>query len=75
MTINGNRRFRGNDGHTYLVQNAPACEVYKGKYILTRDVGGFWRLCHDSLLDVLHFASIKDAQRYVLYNADCIELF
>ena len=35
MTINGARRFKGNDGKSYLVQNAHKADIHKGKYNLT----------------------------------------
>lgn len=73
MTINGSRRFRGNNGKSYFVQNSCYADAAKGKYILTVKENGFYKICYDMFLNVLHFDSIKDAQREVLYSADFIQ--
>ena len=72
MKVNGSRQFRGNDGKSYLVQDAFKSSRHKGKYNLTVKVDGVYKLCYDALFDLLYFNSIKDAQREVLYNADFI---
>lgn len=74
MRINGARQFRGNDGKSYLVMNAPAADRHKGKYILGVKVNGIYKLCYDMLYNLLHFDTIKDAQREVLYSADFIRV-
>ena len=43
MTINGARRFKGNDGKSYLVQNAHKADIHKGKYNLTVKVNGVYK--------------------------------
>lgn len=75
MTVNGKRRFKGNDGHRYFVQNSAKADAYKGKYILTREVGNFWKLCYGGGWNVLHFDTIKDAQRLVLLAPETIEMW
>ena len=72
MTVNGSRQFKGNDGKSYLVQDACKADRHKGKYVLTVKVNGIYKLCYDALYDLLYFNSIKDAQREVLYNAEFI---
>ena len=72
MTINGSRRFRGNDKRSYFVQDAYKAERHKGKYILTVKENGVYKLCYDLLYNVLYFNTIKDAQREVLHAADFI---
>lgn len=72
MTINGARQFRGNDGKSYLVMNTPMADRHKGKYILAVKVNGIYKLCHGMCRNLLHFDTIKDAQREVLYSADFI---
>lgn len=74
MRINGARQFRGNDGKIYLVMNTPAADRHKGKYILGVKVNGTYRLCRDMLYNLLHFDTVKDAQREVLYSADFIRV-
>lgn len=73
MTINGARRFKGNDGKSYFVQNSYKADSGKGKYILTVKENGFYKICYDMFLNVLYFNSIKDAQREVLYSAEFIQ--
>lgn len=73
MTVNGSRRFRGNDGKSYFVQNSCKGDSEKGKYILTVNENGIYKICYDIFLNVLHFNSIKDAQREVLYSAELIQ--
>lgn len=68
MTINGARRFKGNDGKSYLVQNA-----HKGKYNLTVKVNGVYKLCYGLAYNLLYFDSIKDAQREVMCGAEFIQ--
>lgn len=72
MRINGARQFRGNDGQSYLVQDAHKADMHKGKYILTVKVNGMYKLCYDVLYNLLYFNTVKDAQREVLYRADFI---
>lgn len=72
MTINGARQFRGNDGKSYLVQNACSADKNKGKYILTVKKNGRYNLCYDMGFRLLYFNTIKDAQREVLYSAEFI---
>lgn len=72
MRINGARQFRGNDGKSYLVQDAHKADMHKGKYILTVKVNGMYKLCYDMFYKLLYFDTIKDAQREVLYSADFI---
>lgn len=72
MIINGSRRFRGNDKRSYFVQDAYRADHNKGKYILTVNVNGVYKLCYDIFYNLLYFDSIKDAQREVLYRADFI---
>lgn len=72
MTINGARQFRGNDGKSYLVMNTPMADRHKGKYILGVKVNGIYKLCYGMCRNLLHFDTIKDAQREVLYSADFI---
>lgn len=72
MTINGNRRFKGNDGKSYFVQDSHKADAGKGKYILTVRQGDFYKICYNTSLNVLHFNTIKEAQREVLYCADFI---
>lgn len=74
MTVNGSRQFRGNDGKSYLVQDAHKADRNKGKYVLTVKVDGIYKLCYDALYNLLYFNSIKDAQREVLYNAEFIRI-
>ncbi len=73
MTINGSRQFKGNDGKSYLVQDAYKADRHKGKYNLTVKINGVYKLCYDMFYKLLYFDSIKDAQREVLYNADFIK--
>lgn len=72
MTVNGARQFRGNDGKSYLVQDAHKADRHKGKYNLTVKVNGIYKLCYDLCFDLMYFNTIKDAQRRVLYSADFI---
>lgn len=62
MTINGNRRFRGNDGKSYLVQGN------KKEYYLTVLENGTYRICYDLEYNFVYFKTIKEAQRRILYN-------
>ncbi len=73
MTINGARRFKGNDGKSYLVQNAHKADIRKGKYNLTVKVNGVYKLCYGLAYNLLYFDSIKDAQREVLHGAELIQ--
>lgn len=73
MTINGARRFKGNDGKSYLVQNAHKADICKGKYNLTVKVNGVYKLCYGLAYNLLYFDSIKDAQRKVLHGAELIQ--
>lgn len=73
MKINGARRFRGNDGKSYLVQNAHKADIRKGKYNLTVKVNGVYKLCYGLAYNLLYFDSIKDAQREVLHSAEFIQ--
>lgn len=73
MKINGARRFRGNDGKSYLVQNAHKADIRKGKYNLTVKVNGVYKLCYGLAYNLLYFDSIKDAQREVLHGAELIQ--
>lgn len=73
MTINGSRQFKGNDGKSYLVQDAYKADRHKGKYNLTVKINGVYKLCYDTFYKLLYFDSIKNAQREVLYNADFIK--
>lgn len=73
MKINGSRRFRGNDGKSYLVQNAHKADIRKGKYNLTIKVNGVYKLCYGLAYNLLYFDSIKDAQREVLHGAEFIQ--
>ena len=73
MTINGARRFKGNDGKSYLVQNAHKADIHKGKYNLTVKVNGVYKLCYGLAYNLLYFDSIKDAQREVLHSAELIQ--
>ena len=62
MTINGNRRFKGNDGKSYLVQGK------KGAYFLTVLENGFYKIRYDLTYNIKYFKTIKDAQRDVLFS-------
>lgn len=74
MTINGRRKFVGNDGRKYYVQDlCKQDKVDDLKYMLTVDIDGRNKLCYDPWLRMLKFATIKNAQRFVMYNADFIE--
>ena len=73
MTVNGARRFKENNGKSYFVQNSFKSDSAKGKYILTVKENGIYKICYDMFLNVLHFDSIKDAQREVLYSAEFIQ--
>lgn len=75
MTINGARRFRSNDGKSYLIQDTPKQDIVngKGKYILTVNINGIYKLCFDSRYNVMYFSTIKEAQREVFYGADFIQ--
>ena len=73
MKINGARRFRGNDGKSYLVQNAHKADIRKGKYNLTVKVNGVYKLCSGLAYNLLYFDRIKDAQREVLHGAELIQ--
>ena len=73
MKINGARRFRGNDGKSYLVQNAHKADIRKGKYNLTVKVNGVYKLCYGLAYNLLYFDSIKDAQREVMRSAEFIQ--
>lgn len=53
-------------------QDAHQADMHKGKYILTVKINGMYKLCYDRFYDLLHFDTIKDAQREVLYNMDFI---
>lgn len=72
MTVNGSRRFRGNDKKSYFVQDVCSTDRHKGKYILTVKENGMYKLYCDMFYNVLYFNTIKDAQRKVLYGADFI---
>ena len=72
MTINGARQFKGNNGKSYLVQNACSNDRNNGKYNLTVKINGINKLCYDMGYRLLYFDTIKDAQREVLYSADFI---
>ncbi len=69
MTINGSRQFRGNDGRSYLVQDAQKADSHNGKYNLTMKVNGRYKLCYDMCYKLLYFDSIKDAKREVVFSA------
>lgn len=72
MTINGRRNFKHN-GNRYCVQDAIGKDREKGKYYLTIiDGNGFNKVVYDCLYDMLFFATIKDAQRAVLYQGDML---
>ena len=73
MTINGSRQFKGNDGRSYMIQNACSADSDKGKYNLTVKVNGIYKLCYDMFFHLMFFDTIKDAQREVLYSADFIK--
>ena len=73
MTINGSRQFKGNDGRSYMIQNACSADSDKGKYNLTVKVNGIYKLCFDMFFHLMFFDTIKDAQREVLYSADFIK--
>ena len=73
MTINGARRFKGNDGKSYLVQNAHKADIHKGKYNLTVKVNGVYKLCYGLAYNLLYFDSIKDARREVMCGAEFIQ--
>ena len=74
MTVNGARQFRGNDGRSYLVQDAHKADRHKGKYIMTVKVNGAYKLCYGMFFNLLFFGSIKDAQREVMYHAEFINV-
>lgn len=74
MRINGARQFRGNDGKSYLVQDAHKSDMHKGKYILAFKVNDVYKLCYDMFYKLLYFDTIKDAQREVPYSADFIRV-
>ena len=44
MTVNGSRRFRGNDKRSYFVQDTNKEDRQKGKYILTVMENGIYKL-------------------------------
>lgn len=62
MTINRNRKFKGNDGKSYFVQGK------KNEYYLTVLENGFYKICYDFCYNVMYFKTIKDAQREILYS-------
>lgn len=72
MTVNGSRRFRGNDKKSYFVQDAYKVDRHKGKYNLYLIENGMYKLCYDMFYNVLYFNTIKDAQREVLHGAEFI---
>ncbi len=72
MTVNGSRRFRGNDKKSYFVQDAYKADRHKGKYNLYLIENGMYKLCYDTFYNVLYFNTIKDAQREVLHGAEFI---
>lgn len=74
MKLNSNRNFRGLDGKRYQVNNQPGkCEK---KYVLRVFKNGWWELCFNSITqDVLQFATIRDAQKYVRDWSNCITTY
>ena len=72
MTVNGSRRFRGNDKKSYFVQDAHKADRHKGKYNLLMKENGVYKLCYDICYNLLFFDTIKDAQREVLYGTEFI---
>lgn len=62
MTINGNRRFKGDDGKSYFIQGE------KGKYYITVLENEFYKICYNFVFDVMYFKTIKDAQREIMFN-------
>ena len=76
MTVNGSRQFKGNDGKSYLIQNALKADIMKGKgkYILTVKENGSYSPCYDMFYNLLYFNTIKDAQREVLYSSDFLRI-
>ena len=62
MRINGNRRFKGNDGKSYFVQGE------RNKYYLTVLEDGFYKICYDLCYNIKYFKTIKEAQREIFYN-------
>lgn len=74
MTVNGRRKFVSNTGKRYFV-----CDMCKQdirgeeKYNLEVEKDRKSRLCYGPFLELLKFKTIKEAQRYVLYNEIAIE--
>ena len=74
MTVNGRRRFVSNTGKRYYVCDMCKQDI-KGeeRYNLEVEKDGRYRLCYGSFFELLKFKTIKDAQRYVLWNEIAIE--
>ena len=70
--ISGSRRFKGYDGKSYFVQNAPTTERDKGKYNLFVKENGIYTLCYDMSYNLLYFNTIKEAQGYVFRGTEFI---
>ena len=74
MTVNGRRRFVSNTGKRYYVCDMRKQDI-KGeeRYNLEVEKDGRYRLCYGPFIELLKFKTIKDAQRYVLWNEIAIE--
>ena len=74
MTVNGRRKFVSNTGKRYYVSDMCKQDI-KGnqKYNLEVEKDGRFRLCYGPFLELLKFETIKEAQRYVLFNEIAIE--
>ena len=68
MTVNGRRRFVSNTGKRYYVSDMCKQDI-RGEV----EKDGRQRLCYGPFLELLKFKTIKEAQRYVLYNEIAIE--
>lgn len=74
MTVNGRRRFVSDTGKRYYVIDMCKQDIRgEEKYNLEVEKDGRSRLCYGPFLELLKFKTIKEAQRYVLYNEIAIE--
>lgn len=69
MTINGRRKFRSNAGKRYMVTDLYKQDTEAGKYryymMVAGGPGKNYKICYGSMLNMLKFRTIKEAQRYV----------
>ncbi len=67
MTINGRRKFRSTTGKRYLVTDLYKQDMRDGYryYMMVANNAGNYKICYSSMLEILKFRTIKEAQRYV----------